>query len=306
MSTSVESSAGRIDPLPRLVVDRTVVFLATLLLGGAGLVLAQEPTLAKRPKPAAAKNNIGSGPNKLDATRPDTATPAATTVGTSAATPASVPATGSTGDRAATATETTAEPPVETVRELYPNGRVMIELEVVRDAIGELRQHGNWRMWNAAGALIVRGECRDNLYAGKWQRLLRPGQVPLLSESPYRLYPGPFISQATFLEGQLHGPWTILDAQRTATLVVRGRADRGLRRMRTGTANWPLGLVPSQWQNRRERTLRTGPSQRGLDLVECGRRSNAHRTGRRITSEHGPAITGQPADNSKVDAINPA
>lgn len=36
----------------------------------------------------------------------------------------------------------------------------------------------------------------------------------LLSEMPYQLYFGPFVAQATFQDGQLHGAWTILDAQR--------------------------------------------------------------------------------------------
>lgn len=43
----------------------------------------------------------------------------------------------------------------------------MIERDLIRDANGSVRQHGRWRMWNIAGELVVSGECRDNLYAGK-------------------------------------------------------------------------------------------------------------------------------------------
>jgi len=95
----------------------------------------------------------------------------------------------------------------------YPNGKLMIRRFVTRDAEGNQVNDGSFTQWSPTGQVLARGEFRMGKAHGSWMCQI-PADVTLLNESPYGLYQGPFISQATFVDGALHGNWAIFDAQR--------------------------------------------------------------------------------------------
>lgn len=101
--------------------------------------------------------------------------------------------------------------PIEVVRQHYPNGRVMLEREVVQDAEGNYINHGAWKMWNPEGDMVVDGATRDGQLHGSWTRVYEGDESRLFSELPFIDYDGPFLSEAKFEDGMLHGTWTISD-----------------------------------------------------------------------------------------------
>ncbi|MCE9553866.1 MAG: hypothetical protein K8T91_10900 [Planctomycetes bacterium] len=121
----------------------------------------------------------------------------------------STPATVSTQAAAAAASD----PAVEFIRERFADGRIKLEREVVRDREDNYVNHGLWKMWDEKGIVVAEGQYRDGERHGVWTGCYLPAEVPLLNEMPYREYQGPFVSQAEFSRGKLHGCWTIYDAR---------------------------------------------------------------------------------------------
>lgn len=105
------------------------------------------------------------------------------------------------------------DPPIEVVKERYPNGVVRVEREVTQDAEGNYIPHGLWRQFDPTGRLIAEGRYVESRKEGIWRRLYRGDDAPLLATAPYHSFTPPFVSQATFLRGQLHGKWTVSDAK---------------------------------------------------------------------------------------------
>ncbi len=104
---------------------------------------------------------------------------------------------------------------VETIKERYPDGTIKIERETTQDAQGNYINHGSWKMWDKAGNPVAQGEFRFGNRTGTWVRWYRTiTEVDLLQKIPYRDFAGPFISQATFEHGQLHGTWNIYDGKK--------------------------------------------------------------------------------------------
>ncbi len=121
----------------------------------------------------------------------------------------------------------------ETIRERYPNGSVRIERGVTQDDQSNYVNHGPWKMWDDRGTLIAEGHYRHGQRHGTWNRWYRTGEAALLNEAPYNQFQGPFISQAIFNNGRLHGNWTIFDSKQQKISEVE-YAD-GLRH---GIATW--------------------------------------------------------------------
>jgi uncharacterized protein len=109
--------------------------------------------------------------------------------------------------------EEEADGDAEVIRERFPDGTVRIEREVTQDADGNYINHGKWRMWDARGNLVGEGRYRDHQRHGVWNRWFASGEVELLRQQPYNAFAGPFVSQATFINGNLHGKWTIYDSK---------------------------------------------------------------------------------------------
>jgi antitoxin component YwqK of YwqJK toxin-antitoxin module len=101
--------------------------------------------------------------------------------------------------------------PQETIRERYDNGRVKIERGVAQDDLENYVNHGPWRMWDEAGNLIAEGVYHYGRREGKWTRWYQPDEADLFATPPFNLFSGPYVSQATFRDGELNGPWVIKD-----------------------------------------------------------------------------------------------
>ena len=101
---------------------------------------------------------------------------------------------------------------VEVVRERYPNRRVKIERHVTLDDQGNYVNHGSWKMWDEAGNLVAEGQYDMGNRTGRWTRTLARNSSPLFNTVPFAQAQGPYMSQATYENGLLHGDWTIYDA----------------------------------------------------------------------------------------------
>ena len=113
--------------------------------------------------------------------------------------------------------DTTAEVPdgvtPEVIRERHPNRTVKVEREAIQDERQNYINHGRWRMWNPRGALVAEGQYRYGERHGTWNAWYLGNEVDLFSQAPYDQFKAPFISQATFEQGKLHGNWTVYDAK---------------------------------------------------------------------------------------------
>ena len=104
------------------------------------------------------------------------------------------------------------EAQTEVIKERFPDGSVRIERNVTQDAEGNYLNHGPWKMWDENGNLVAQGDYANGNRTGVWVRWYRNvAEADLLSKIPYQQFLGPFISQATFENGQLNGLWTIYD-----------------------------------------------------------------------------------------------
>ncbi|MBI2824547.1 MAG: hypothetical protein HYX69_07675 [Planctomycetia bacterium] len=101
----------------------------------------------------------------------------------------------------------------EVIHERYPNRAVKVERHVVQDASGNYVNHGLWTMFDEQGRVIGRGEYRYGERHGPWTRWHFNHTSEMLSHPPYKLFQQPFVSQATFENGRLHGTWVIYDAR---------------------------------------------------------------------------------------------
>jgi antitoxin component YwqK of YwqJK toxin-antitoxin module len=106
------------------------------------------------------------------------------------------------------------EEDTEVIKERYPNGATHIERHVTQDAQGNYLNHGQWKMWDQRGNLVAQGEYEYGNRTGVWIRWYRSvTEAGILSQLPYKQFPGPFISQAEFKNDLLDGLWTIYDGK---------------------------------------------------------------------------------------------
>jgi antitoxin component YwqK of YwqJK toxin-antitoxin module len=130
------------------------------------------------------------------------------------------------GDDTAAAEEATVEDGVEIIRERFPNRAVKIERAVIRDEKDNYVNHGSWREWDAKGTLVAQGEYRHSKRHGDWTAW-HYRKSGLFQQSPFRDYVAPFVSQATFKDGELHGTWTMTDGKKRK--VMEYNYEDGLR-----------------------------------------------------------------------------
>ena len=89
-----------------------------------------------------------------------------------------------------------------------------VERHVTQDAQGNYVNHGPWKMRDERGRLVAQGDYDLGRRTGTWVRWYRdPAESDLFTKLPYEQFLGPFISQATFKDGQLDGWWIIYDNQ---------------------------------------------------------------------------------------------
>ncbi len=101
----------------------------------------------------------------------------------------------------------------ETVRERYPNRNVKIERQVTLDAEGNYVNHGTWTMWDEKGRLLGSGEYVQGKRQGQWVRNFEAGEAEVLGGPLSKLFKAPFVSTGTFVDDQLSGAWSVVDAE---------------------------------------------------------------------------------------------
>ena len=138
---------------------------------------------------------------------------------------------------------------VEQVTERYPDGKVKIEREVGQDAKANYINQGSYKMYDRDGQTLKSGEFLNGKQHGKWTQRCDKDEGNLFSAGQEDEFLGPFGSEATFLDGQIHGVWTIKD--RNGQNIVEWSFDNGVR---NGTWTWwhPNG------QKRLEATFKNG------------------------------------------------
>jgi antitoxin component YwqK of YwqJK toxin-antitoxin module len=122
---------------------------------------------------------------------------------------------------------------VEPVTELYPNGKMKIEREVGQDAKGNYVNQGSYKMYDQDGQVVKAGEFLTGKQQGKWMQRFAKDEGQLFSTGQENEFSGPFVSEATFLDGKLHGIWTIKDSN--GQQIVEWSFDNGVR---SGTWTW--------------------------------------------------------------------
>ncbi len=105
------------------------------------------------------------------------------------------------------------EEPVEVIRERHPNTAVKVERHVTQDAEGNYYNHGLWTQWDEKGRLVGSGEYRYGKRHGRWLRWYGQNEASMLSGPLYKDFQQPFIAEATFEDGVLHGTWKVFDAK---------------------------------------------------------------------------------------------
>lgn len=124
----------------------------------------------------------------------------------------------------------------EVIQERYPSRALKVERHVAQDSDGNYANHGPWTMWDEQGQVVASGTFRRGLRHGKWTRHYKGGDAELISGPAAAAFQAPFVSEATFLDGQLHGTWTIYDAQERTVLCWN--FDHGVRE---GKCTWYFG-----------------------------------------------------------------
>lgn len=134
---------------------------------------------------------------------------------------------------------------VELIKERYTGGAVKVEREMTQDTDGSYVLHGAWRHFDEQGRLIIDGRHDHNQKVGVWRKFYRGSEAPLLTTVPYKDFTAPFISQANFHAGQIHGKWTITDSKQRKVHDVEFCDGQ-----RHGKATWyyPNGAIMLQAQ----------------------------------------------------------
>jgi antitoxin component YwqK of YwqJK toxin-antitoxin module len=119
------------------------------------------------------------------------------------------------------------------IQERHPNGGLRSECEVTVDADGNVVNEGAWRKWNLYGKLIADGHYENGKRSGEWVRWFNRDEADTLFTAPFDQFESPFVSRATFVDGQMDGEWTIADARgRTCSRVT----------LKNGARNGPATL----------------------------------------------------------------
>ncbi|MEX0819921.1 MAG: hypothetical protein WD070_10005 [Pirellulaceae bacterium] len=131
----------------------------------------------------------------------------------------------------------------ELITERYPNRAVRLQRYVIQDADRNYVNHGSWTMLDPQGQVIAQGEYRHGKQHGSWMRIMT--EFPMVNPG----FQAPFTSQAEFDRGELHGKWTITDAQKRMV---------GSWQFSRGQLDGPASTWYPSGQQRREMTFTRG------------------------------------------------
>ncbi len=121
----------------------------------------------------------------------------------------------------------------ELVQQLYPNGSPRVTKHVKLDNKGNYVNHGEYQEWSPNGELVVSGEYQMGQQHGLWIRICPTKQSKLFESEPYTKFKAPFQSTAEFVEGKLHGVWTISDKEGKKVSEIQFASGQ-----RNGLATW--------------------------------------------------------------------
>ena len=101
----------------------------------------------------------------------------------------------------------------DVIQARHPNGKIRLERQVTQDANDNFVNHGSWVMFNDRDQETARGEYRLGKRHGNWVRThVTLRELDLTLPPNAAQFTPPFLSVAQFVEGELHGPWTVIDA----------------------------------------------------------------------------------------------
>ena len=122
---------------------------------------------------------------------------------------------------------------IEQIKTRYPDGAVKILKHVTQDEEGNYYLEGAWRFFNPQGEVLAEGQFHEGRMEGQWQRWHAAESSPLFQSAPFNQFSAPFLSTATFSQGQLDGVWVISDREGRKIIEIPYRQGK-----RSGTANW--------------------------------------------------------------------
>lgn len=109
---------------------------------------------------------------------------------------------------------------IEVVRERRADGTVYIERETTLDHEENFVNHGSWRMFDRTGKVTAEGRYDMGKRVGPWQRWHDASTTQTVKGYPFNRFKAPFVSQATFTDGEMDGPWIIMDAESRKVMQI--------------------------------------------------------------------------------------
>jgi antitoxin component YwqK of YwqJK toxin-antitoxin module len=181
----------------------------------------------------------------------------------------------------------------ELVTERYPDGSVRIQRTVVLDDESNFVNHGSYAAYDEKGEVQVAGQYRMGKQHGLWKRYFDAGEENFVWGNVDHQFAGPYLSEASFVDGQLHGSWIILS--RGGQKILEWRFQDGYCQgsatqwYASGTKQWEVNFKDGQpigefgeWGPRGE-LLRSVLFIDGCVSVKHEKR---HRTGQRSCAGH--------------------
>ncbi len=115
----------------------------------------------------------------------------------------------------------------EVIREQDAAGQVRVVREVAEDAAGNCVNHGLWQLRAENGTLAAEGRYAMGRRTGAWRCWLAAPDIPPALQKTLTGFELPFLSEAHYAAGVMHGAWTITDARGRSCFSVE--LDHGVR-----------------------------------------------------------------------------
>ena len=191
----------------------------------------------------------------------------------------------------------------EIIRERYASTAIKIERHVGQDDEGNYYNHGLYTHFDEKGRVIGTGDYREGKRQGKWQRWFAPNEGPMFTGPMFKEFQGPFASEVTYLDDQLHGVWRVFDG--------KGRKASEWEFCRRQAARQEHLVLPHRQGPPRDRLQRRRDRRRS-DRVVVGQQSHAARqihqsaAGCRSRPTGTPRVRSGPKAGRSSHAISPS
>jgi antitoxin component YwqK of YwqJK toxin-antitoxin module len=98
---------------------------------------------------------------------------------------------------------------LELVTQRYPDGSVQIQRTVTLDNESNFVNHGSYSAYDEKGEVQMAGQYRMGKQHGLWKQYFDAGEEDFVWGDMDHEFAGPYLSEASFVDGQLHGSWII-------------------------------------------------------------------------------------------------